>query len=204
MKARKIVALGVAAIATLLSCLALATWQLSLGRPTQPVLTADLAHSIATAAGLQGIRDTAVRQAQDLPLETLLMAVAPATWRLAQDNAGGADPVSAICIAALAPTGFFTPPPRALELLQLRGVRVIDPRRCSFTTYDNVSYRTVALLRRRAWLLWVGLPEQVEVGEYSVETGYWAAGLHGASWHCRVQRQSDGLHVDSCAVQWVS
>jgi hypothetical protein len=199
------VILGAAGSAVVLGGLALAAWQVSLGRPTQTVITADLTHFIAGSSGPEGPRGTQRRERPGLPLDTLIAVAAREAWRLAQANAGGVDPTSAVCVAVLAPTGFFAPPPRSLERLHLPGVRVIDPRRCSFTSYDNVSYRTVVILRRRAWLLWVGLPKEAETGgARSIETGYWAAGLHGASWRCRVERRPEGLQVDSCTMRWVS
>jgi hypothetical protein len=204
MKRRKVVILSAAGSVVVLGCLALAASQVTLGRSTQSVITADLTHFIAGASGPEGIQGAEWREESDLPLDTLIAVVAREAWRLARGDAGGEHPVSAVCVAALAPTGFFTPPPRTLEHLQLPGAHVIDPRRCAFTSFDNVSYRTVACLRRRAWLLWVGLPKEETGAAYSIETGFWAAGLYGASWRCRVQRGPNGYQVDSCTLRWIS
>lgn len=204
MRGRRFRIVGVASLVALAAVVVV--WgQLGLGRPTHPVTTAGLAHFIVGASGDQGLRG-AESKWPDLPLDTVIATVAGETWRLARDNAGGVDGLSAVCLAALFPTGFLAAPAGTMEQVALPGVRVVDADRCSFTSYDNVSYRTRILLRRRAWLLWVAVPEgDPEAGDaYTVETGYWAASLHGVSWRCRLHRGASGFSVNSCTVRWES
>jgi hypothetical protein len=142
MRVRRIVALGTASGVIVLGCCALVLWQWSLGRPTESVITADLTHTVLQLAGRERVGAAEQPSRPDLPLDTLVTIAAREAWRLARDNAGGVDGVSAVCVAALAPTGFFPPPPLALQRLHLPAARVIDPTRCSFTSHDEVSYRT--------------------------------------------------------------
>ena len=198
--------LGLAALAVVIVLIALplVAWQVVLARGALPLITPDIAHFIAGSSGPQGPRG--VSHWPDIALDPVLQAAARKAWDLAVQNSGGADRVSAACVAVLLPTGFLSPPPPALARLRLRGARVVNPTKCFFSSgSDIVSYRTTALIRRRAWLLWIGRPQVVDTaGAYSIEVGYWAEALHGASWRCRMDRVESGFEVDSCDMRWVS